>query len=275
VVVWTTTTMMPTTSKTFRVTAHNTAPDSENKIHDNAVAQAYGFRGGLVPGVTVYGYMVPPILEQMGRSWLERGSIAFRLHAPCYEGDAVVSRCDGQLVSAEMEDGSLYASGTVAIIEDEANQPLAGPFPLHPLPAIDQRPVASTATIRAGQPLGSIRQKTDVSEEAGAPATHGFRVVGCEAAIPERLLRMANEILVQNFLLSPWIHAGSHVRHHGLAHIGKEITVSGAIRECFERKGRNFAVAALELSEESRLIATVLHTFIFDLKKTSPAKRNG
>ena len=33
--------------------AHNDAAASANKIHDDAVAAQYGFRGGLVPGVSV------------------------------------------------------------------------------------------------------------------------------------------------------------------------------------------------------------------------------
>lgn len=32
----------------LRILAVNTAPDSENRIHDDAVAISYGFRGGLV-----------------------------------------------------------------------------------------------------------------------------------------------------------------------------------------------------------------------------------
>ena len=40
---------------TYRVRAHNIAADSENKIHDDSVARQYGFAGGLVPGVVVYG----------------------------------------------------------------------------------------------------------------------------------------------------------------------------------------------------------------------------
>ena len=248
--------MIPTTSKIFRVTAHNTATDSENKIHDDAVAQAYGFRGGLVPGVTVYGYMIPPVLECFGQAWLERGSMTFRLHAPCYEGDVVVSRCVDQAISAESEDGSSYASGVVGLGEDSGTVTL---FPIHPAPEMDQRPAASTQTIVPGRPLGTIRQAMDVTDAA---------------AIPERLLRMANEILTQNFRLSPWIHAGSEIHHHRLAAFGQEITVSGVIQERFERKGRNFAVAAIAMSAKDRdgypnLVATVRHTFIYDLGKTA------
>jgi len=246
--------MTQTTNKIFRVTAHNTAPDSDNKIHDDTVARTYGFRGGLVPGVTVYGYMIPGVLECFGRDWLERGSIAFRLHAPCYEGDVVVSRCAGQAVSAESEEGSLYASGIVEIGDNASAAPT---FPLHPLPEMDQCPIASRENIFPGRRLGSISQQLDVTNES---------------AIPERLLRMANEILMQNFRMGPWIHAGSEVRHHRLAPCGQETAISGMVQECFERKGRNFAVAALEMTVndgagEPRLIATVRHTFIYDLRK--------
>ena len=45
---------------THTVLAHNWATESENKIHDDAVASRYGFRGGLVPGVAVWAYMTHP-----------------------------------------------------------------------------------------------------------------------------------------------------------------------------------------------------------------------
>jgi acyl dehydratase len=232
----------------FRVRAHNTAADSENKIHDDRVASAYGFRGGLVPGVTVYGYMIPPVLERFGNDWLDHGGMRVRFLAPCYEGATVVSRCDGASVSAEHEDGSLYASGTVTM--GDRNKRTADEYPAHPLPEMDLRPVASTETIFARLPLGSIRQTLDVQDDA---------------AIPERLLRMANEILVRNFRMSPWIHAASEVRHHRLARRGQEIEVTGVIQECFERKGRRFAVAGIAMSAENQAVASVRHTFIYSL----------
>ena len=39
--------------ETYRVTAFNTAKQSENKMHDDTVARRFGFSGGLVPGVDV------------------------------------------------------------------------------------------------------------------------------------------------------------------------------------------------------------------------------
>src|SRR5258708_35796501 len=55
----------------YRVRAKNTAPDSENKIHDDRVAAEYGFRGGLVAGGAVYGYMNVAIFDSEP-AWLQR-----------------------------------------------------------------------------------------------------------------------------------------------------------------------------------------------------------
>src|SRR5690242_4845445 len=54
----------------YRVKAFNTAHDSENKIHDDATAKRFGFGGGLVPGVDVYGYMSHMPVMRWGRAWL-------------------------------------------------------------------------------------------------------------------------------------------------------------------------------------------------------------
>lgn len=237
---------MEKTASIFRTRAHNTALDSENKIHDDSVAAAYGFRGGLVPGVTVYGYMVPAIIEALGHGWIAHGSANVRFHLPCYEGENMVARCTESEITAEREDGSVYASGTVGQQADLA----PASFPAHPLPDGENRPLASSETITTGLALGTVREILDVLDEA---------------AIPERLLRMANEILVRNFRMSPWIHAGSYVSHHQQAIPGQEITVTGVIEECFERKGRKFAVAGLAMSTNHQPVASVRHTFIYKL----------
>ena len=54
-----------------KLVARNDAVTSENKIHDDDVAKRFGFSGGLVPGVTVFGYMTWPAAKAWGREWLE------------------------------------------------------------------------------------------------------------------------------------------------------------------------------------------------------------
>ena len=50
----------------YEVRAHNGAAASENKIHDDTVAQRFGFRGALVPGVAVFAYMAHLPVEALG-----------------------------------------------------------------------------------------------------------------------------------------------------------------------------------------------------------------
>src|SRR5258707_11322125 len=98
----------------MEIRAHNTAASSENKIHDDRVAAAYGYRGGLVPGVTVYGYMIPAVLESLGPAWLEHGGMKVRFHTPCYEDELIETSCDSAEARAE-PDSHLLASGAVDI----------------------------------------------------------------------------------------------------------------------------------------------------------------
>src|SRR5437764_14536552 len=72
---------------TYRVWARNSATESENRIHDDAIAARFGFRGGLVPGITVYGYMTVPVVDHFGREWLERGATQVKFIQPAYAGD--------------------------------------------------------------------------------------------------------------------------------------------------------------------------------------------
>ena len=52
---------------TYTVEAYNLSHASENKIHDDAVAQKLGFSGGLVPGVEVYAYACHPARAPLGQ----------------------------------------------------------------------------------------------------------------------------------------------------------------------------------------------------------------
>src|SRR6266478_1145418 len=77
---------VPETLPLYRVTAKNTS-SGENKIHDDATARRYGFRGALVPGVTVYAYLTEPLVAAFGAAWLQRGTATVRFHKPVLDGE--------------------------------------------------------------------------------------------------------------------------------------------------------------------------------------------
>ncbi|MCX7619008.1 MaoC family dehydratase [Tepidiforma sp.] len=70
-------------------------PDIPNPIHSTSVARAHGFAGPLVGGVTVYGWLVPSILDLLGEGWLSSGWADVRFRRPVYPGDGLEAVAEG------------------------------------------------------------------------------------------------------------------------------------------------------------------------------------
>ena len=77
----------------YRVTAKNFSQSNENRMHSDEVAQKYGFKGALVPGVAVYGHLTHPLVEQLGESWLSKSVSKVRFIKPAYHGDQLDVTC--------------------------------------------------------------------------------------------------------------------------------------------------------------------------------------
>ena len=71
--------------KTWAAEALNTAPDSKNEIHGDKLAKEFGFKGGLVPGVTISAYLLHPIIEKWGIEWLNNGFAKCMITSPLYD----------------------------------------------------------------------------------------------------------------------------------------------------------------------------------------------
>ena len=240
----------------------NTAADSENKIHDDHVAANYGFRGGLVPGVTVYGYMTMPVLEHFGEEWLERGAMSVRFKEPVYEGEdvAIASTVDesGRL-TVSVENGR--AAG-LAWMERDRMPPRVEDYPALEMTPHDRRPGASTETLAQGAVLGTLTTTLDLAM-ATMSAPLPARIGEARLAHPAILLALANEILVRNFVLGPWIHAASEVTNFSAARDGETLEVRGKVEETYERKGHQFVVLNLLTLSGTRVIQAVRHTAIW------------
>src|ERR1700710_2820148 len=111
-------TRMTSRIETYRVSAYNTAKQSENKMHDDTVAQRFGFSGGLVPGVDVMAYMMHMPVAKWGRAFLERGLIEARFVKPVYDGeiaDVTGEERDGVLSIEVQGRGQLCATGSASL----------------------------------------------------------------------------------------------------------------------------------------------------------------
>ncbi len=237
---------------TYRVQARNTATASENRIHDDATAARYGFRGGLVPGVAVYGYMTVPVVEQFGRAWLEGGTMQVRFFQPVYNGDEVIVKAVADAsatlsLTVERDDATVCARGTATINAPDVEPRLAD-FPTAPLPADDVRPVAARDAFVIGAALGTLRTTLDLKDKPHTVA----------------LLELSNHLLMRNFELGPWIHAASELTNYSAADDGEMIEARGRIVDCFERKGHEFVVLdVLLVAGGTRIVQRVRHTAIY------------
>jgi len=233
-----------------RVRAVNAVRDSENRIHADDVAAQYGFRAGLVAGVTVYGYMTEPVIAR-APEWLEHGTMQVRLLEPFYDGDQVIVKSETQddgciVVTAEREDGTVCARGSAIASPKPVEPPET--IPEAPLPARGQRPVPTAETVQPGALLGSF-------------------TAALESAAQDKLLQLSNDILIQNFRLGPWLHVSSDLRNWSAAKPGDQISVRGRIVDRFDRKGHEFLVADVMLIRDNQhLLQTVRHTAIYRLR---------
>jgi hypothetical protein len=230
---------------TYRVCARNTAPDSENRIHDDRTAAALGFRAGLVPGVTVYGYLAVPVVERYGADWLARGGMRVRFVQPVYEGDEVVVTLSGSGVTASRKDGTVCAAGE--ILWPDGAPPSLALYPEEPMPAT--RPPASADSLAPGRILGTLYADLTATD-------------------PAALLTLSNHMLMQNVQLGPWLHAASELCNYSLAGNGDGLSVRGRVAERFERKGHQFVVLdILVVAGGARIVQHVRHTAIYELRR--------
>ena len=259
----------------YRVSAFNTAHDSENKIHDDATARRFGFGGGLVPGVDVYGYMTHLPVMRWGRAWLERGSAECRFFKPVYDGDEVTvtaTEADGVLDVTVESRGIACATGRAAL-PDAA--PAARLDAFRQAPQRAERPPADEASLPVDSWLGldpypitpemAARYLTDAKETATIYAEQ--RLVH-----PRDILRSCNFVLSRNVLLGPWIHTGSRVQHLKAAAVGDTLSVRARIAGNYEHKGHRFVeLDALVLAGDSTPVARIAHTAIYRPRQVAAA----
>src|SRR5207248_2250017 len=176
--------------------AHNAATASDNKIHDDTVARRHGFAGGLVPGITVFGYLTAPVVELWGEAWLERGFLAARFRQPIYDGDDVT--VEGSLsddvidVEARNSDAAVCGLGQARV----------APFLRHGHPGANRGPGPWNPTGRCGTDFGVLARGG------------GLAVPGRVAELSER--RGHQIVDLDLLMVAGGVRAVMHVRHSAI-----------------------------------------------------------
>lgn len=259
----------------YRVIGYNYAEAHDNKIHNDDVAAQYGFSGGLVPGVGVYAYLTHPVMKAFGLEWLEHGAMTAKFLKPVYDGEEVCVRSEvSSLAPLTLSLELFNPAGTLCAVgqaQRSHSRPAPVATPLVDLPVLDARPLARSQNLPTGKMLGSLVWKLNLAElaarflndvRATLPLYRGAKAV-CHPAF---YLAQANEILMANVKLGPWIHTGSEVHHYRLPRDGETLLLCGSVVESYEKRGHEFVVLDLGLfAEEATAIAQIRHTAIISL----------
>jgi hypothetical protein len=259
-----------------RVRAFNGAFHSENKIHEDSVAKQFGFRGGLVPGVTDYAYMTRPALDAFGPAWLERGTMSARFLKPIYHGEmthvtATAGPGNSLAIAAMNEQGELCAPGAASLPPAAPAPPALTDFPDRPMPLPDERPPADATSLAPGTVLGTAHAlfSPEVADRYLSEVEDDHPIYRGDDAVahPGWLVRFANEVLHRSVLMGPWIHTESETQHFGLVNYGDELSTRANVLDRFERKGHQFVVLdVLTVANGTRPIQRVRHTAIYQLR---------
>lgn len=251
--------------ESYQVTARNYSEASENKIHSDEIARRYGFRGALVPGVAVYGYLTYPLVARFGEAWLGQSDSSVRLLKPAYEGD--------RLEVAVTEEDRLFvarchnAEGT--LLAEMRTAPDALPAP-HEQTVFDgavkapERVDMTWDNVVEGQPFTPWHwQITEDANRIQAERVGDDLSVYRHAGHPHWLLGIANRALTREYVMPAWIHVGSEIRFRSLLRVGDTVEVRAVPLEKWERKGHQFVKLYLAYHRGSVLTSELLHTAIF------------
>jgi hypothetical protein len=264
----------------YRLVARNTSSQSENRIHDDTVARQYGFRGGLVPGCTVYAYMTHPLVVAHGTAWLERGRATVRFVKPVIDGEEIAvgpaagtSDAADQTLVVRNPAGEECAMLTGRLESAAAEAPDLGAYPWAAQPA--ERPEGSRAELAVGRVMGTPELLCD-AEQARAYADKIGEPLdlyrgGAGYVHPGVYLEQANRALSGTVRVGPWIHVSSAVRHLSAARVGERLQTRGRVATLWERKGREMVeldllvIALPPASPVARPVAHIRHAAIWKL----------
>ena len=270
--------MKPTALPLYEVRTHNTHSSSENRMHSDDVAAAYGFKGALVPGVTVFSHMTQPLMAKYGAEWLARGSAEVEFAKPAYEGEllsintASAAGANSYALTCVNEQGVELARMSAQL--HDASPVADKRAAIEPAAATGERPEVTWDLMELGKPFPALawkptradnlqwcadsRDELPIYREGAAPVLH-----------PGFVLRQANLVLRNRFTLPAWIHTDSRIAFHAIARAGEVFEVRAIPEEKWQRKGHEFVRLYVCILRGGRVVTEILHTAIFRPRKVA------
>lgn len=260
----------------WQAQAFNQEPNSPNEIHGDDMARAYGFSGGLVPGVTVSAYLLQPAVVAWSERFLTQGRTHAKVLSPLYDNEqfsvtiteqagdsyrATLARPDGT-VSAQAEADLLEAPPPVrrgdALMPDGFEAPAATPDNLQRL--MVQGCLACRFRWQPDHTMG-----TYLRDRQSMPAL----LVGQDAhANMAFLLGISNWTAALNFYMNPWVHLETWSQNYRAVPAGTDIVAEMQLTDLFEKRGHQFFDADFNLFDaaDNAALASIRLRAIYRLR---------
>jgi hypothetical protein len=254
------------------VVARNTAQSSANAIHTEQ-AREYGFRGGIVPGVTLFGYALRAVADEWGPGWLESGELAMRFRRPVYDGDVVTvvptTAADGDPIELALVD----AEGERCSVGSARRSTGAAPDPAGYLPGVvpDELPPAEPAVLGSLGPLAEY--PLDTSPAAVEEYAASVGVAGAYPGLvpPSLIATVSARILTLQYRFDgPRIHVRLHTRLLGTRPVGTPLRARGRLVGTREHKGNHYSHLDLVVVDDREV--PVMHIDTESIFKLGPTR---
>lgn len=255
--------------KNWQAVAFNPATQSSNQIHSDAMAKAYGYKGGLVPGVVISGYLINPAVLAWGKDWLDSGTAKVVVSKPLYDGykfEVKVTEATTESYSADLidEEGTLCATAVVrldsspqprpimrndTLLKKEDDIPNAEPAQMQHLKKVGMKALGITWNDQHS--MSSFLTNPDDMPELHRLAPGGF-------AHGAFMLGITNWVLAGNAYMNPWVHLQTHSRFFQAVPFGTRLIAECEIKDLFARKGHEFVDVTVNIfdSESSAAVMT-------------------
>ena len=253
------------------VVAFNDAESSDNRMHSDEMAQRFGFRGALVPGVTVYGYMTLPLIREFGESWLGASTSEVRLIKPAYHlerldirGAAGTESTDNVVVEAWDPHGVRIATVQSSVGPAE----ISGPWDLKPAQKNPDRAEICWENVELETPFAAMHFNPTRDDNLGLAEMLGDTLPlwgeGEQPPLhPFDIARMTNRAFTNVWHMPAWMHVGTVFRHHRVIRIGDPIEMRTMVADKWERKGHQFARLYIAMLVDGQPAVEAEHTAIF------------
>jgi hypothetical protein len=255
---------------TYQVHTHNPSHASENRIHSDDIAKQFGFKGALVPGVTVFSHLTQPLVARFGEAWLARGTADVRFSKPAYDGERLTITSEGEqefTLTCRNDAGDELAHLN-ATLPDVAPAPDARADIKPAPPLAGERPVVSWDLMEIGKPFPALTWQPTIADNElwlrdNREALPLYRAGANPLLHPGLILRQGNYVLRNRFRLPAWIHTASRLRFFAAARVGPRYEVRAIPEEKWNRKGHELARLYVAIRCEGRTVAEIAHEMIF------------